>query len=458
MRTTFLLASVLLGAAVLAASPVPSAPDVRSIDIQQQQTEIRTTIGGASGRLPRLAIPAFLLSGADAEVTEAAKTIADVLWKDLEFEREFQMISPQGASQIAPAPADALMYESWSQIGADDVLVGTAQKVGNVLQVDVRVMSVERKISTFAKRYECNVRGARLCAHTIADELHKERFGLDGVARTKLAFTSDRDGERIGGTIEQRSIKEIYISDYDGQRANRVTIRGSLNIAPAWSPDSRSIAYQSYQTGFVDIYVQKLYEVQVALARPGRGTERAQNFLPAWSPDGSRLAFASSRDGNFEIYTVKADGTDLRRLTSHPADDGAPTWSPNGSQIAFTSARGGSNQIYIMSADGGPVTKLTSEPRKADRPTWALDFIAYSAEVPGGVEIKKISLGTREEVQLTNGPGTNESPTIAPNGRHLAFVTTRWGKEQIAIMDIDGKNVRQITFTGNNRYPNWSNR
>jgi TolB protein len=445
---TTLVASVLFAAGVAASAPQP------------QQTEIRTTIGGASGRLPRLAIPLFLVTGTDAELSEAARTLTDVLWKDLEFEREFQMISQSGAAQIAPAPADALVYESWNQIGADDVLVGSVQKTDAGLQVDVRVMSVERKVSTFAKRYTCSVRGVRTCAHTIADELHKERFGLEGVARTKLAFTSDRDGERLGGTIEQRSIKEIYISDYDGQRANRVTIRGSLNIAPSWSPDSRSLAYQSYQTGFVDIYIQKLYEVQVQLARPGRGTDRSQNFLPAWSPDGTRLAFASSRDGNFEIYTVKADGTDLRRLTSHPADDSAPTWSPNGSQIAFTSARGGSNQIYIMSADGGPVTKLTNEPNKADRPTWALDFIAYSAEVPGaGVQIKKISVGTRQEVQLTNGPGNNESPTVAPNGRHIAFVTTRWGnKEQIAIMDADGTNVRQITFTGNNRYPSWSNR
>lgn len=458
MRITTLVASVLLGVALAASAPAPTVPEGTSVRLDPQQTEIRIIIGGPSGRLPRLAIPAFLVSGTEVDLPEAGKILADVLWKDLEFEREFQMITQSGAAQIAPAPADALVYESWNQIGADDVLVGSVQKTDTSLQVDVRVMSVERKTSSFAKRYSCSVRGIRLCAHTIADELHKERFGLDGVARTKFAFTSDRDGERLGGTIEQRSIKEIYISDYDGQRASRVTIRGSLNIAPAWAPDGRAIAYQSYQTGFVDIYIQKLYEVQVQLARPARGTDRSQNFLPAWSPDGTRVAFASSRDGNFEIYTVRADGTDLRRLTSHPADDSAPTWSPNGSQIAFTSARSGSNQIYIMSADGGPVTKLTSEPRKADRPTWALDFVAYSAEVPGGVEIKKINVGTRQEVQLTDGPGTNESPTIAPNGRHIAFVTTRWGKEQIAIMDADGRNVRQITFNGNNRYPSWSNR
>jgi TolB protein len=136
--------------------------------------------------------------------------------------------------------------------------------------------------------------------------------------------------------------------------------------------------------------------------------------------------------------------------------DGAPTWNPTGTQIAFTSDRGGSNQIYIMSADGGPATKLTDEPKKADRPTWALNYIAYSAETSDGVQLKTINVGTRQVVQLTDGPGNNESPTVAPNGRHIAFVTKRGGKEQIAIMDADGKNVRVITSAGSNRYPAWS--
>ena len=458
MRASFFVAMALCGTALAAWAPPLDPTAVISAPLVDQQAEIRTSIGGASGRLPRLAIPAFIMTGADAELQEAAKTLGDVLWKDLEFEREFQMISQAGAAQVPPTPAESLPYDSWNQIGADDVLVGSVVRADTNLQLDVRVMNVERKVATFGKRYTCSLRGVRLCAHTIADELHKERFGLDGVARTKFAFVSDRDGERMGGTIEQRSIKEVYVADYDGFRPSRVTVRGSLNLAPAWSPDSRAIVYQSHQSGFVDIYVQKLYEVQVQLGRPARGTDRAQNFLPAWSPDGTRIAYASSRDGNWEIYIVTVDGTDMRRLTSHPSDDSAPAWSPNGTQIAFTSDRGGSNQIYIMSADGGPATKMTSEARKADRPTWALDFIAYSAEVPGGVEIKKVNVGTRDVVQLTDGPGSNESPTVSPNGRHIAFVTTRWGKEHIAVMDADGKNVRQITFVGNNRYPRWSTR
>jgi TolB protein len=373
------------------------------------------------------------------------------------------MITQTGVAQVPAAPVETLPYDLWKQVSADEVLVGGIRQSGTTFQVDVRVMSVERKVATFARTYPCpsSAKGLRRCAHTIADEWHKERFGLDGVARTRFAFTSDRDGERQNGPVADRAVKEIYVSDYDGHGAMRVSVRGSLNIAPTWAPDGRAIAYQSYQSNFSDFYLQKLDEVQLQLARPGRGSDVAQNYLPDWSPDGSRIAFASSRDGNFEIYVVKVDGSDMRRLTSNQADDNAPAWHPNGTQIAFTSDRTGRNQIYMMSADGGPATQITNEPGDADRPTWStLDYIVYSTTVPGAqVQIKRIKPGSRDVVQLTDGPGNNESPTVAPNGRHIAFVTNRWGgKEQIAVMDIDGRNVRQLTFTGNNKFPRWSHR
>ena len=58
--------------------------------------------------------------------------------------------------------------------------------------------------------------------------------------------------------------------------------------------------------------------------------------------------------------------------------------------------------------------------------------------------------------QLTFGEGTNESPAFAPNGRHLAFTSTRAGKSQIFTIARDGKDLRQITRTGNNYQPDWS--
>ena len=132
MRATFLAASALLGAALAASAPaagVDTTPASRDL----QQTEIRTTLGRASGRLPHLAVPAFIVTGADAELQEAGKTLADVLWKDLEFEREYQMISQSGgAAQVAPAPAEALAFDTWSQLGADEVLVASAEGVKSI--------------------------------------------------------------------------------------------------------------------------------------------------------------------------------------------------------------------------------------------------------------------------------------------------------------------------------------
>ena len=178
------------------------------------------------------------------------------------------------------------------------------------------------------------------------------------MARTKLTCASDRDGERLTGTIENRTVKEIYIADYDGENQRRVTAGRTLNGFPSWSPDARSIAYVSWRLGQPKIFISHIYDGTLDEITKGPG----ENYLPAWSPDGTRIAFSSTRDGNAEIYVANKDGSNARRLTNNPAIDTTPTWSPNGTEIAFTSDRSGSPQIYLMSADGlGVVQRLTAE-------------------------------------------------------------------------------------------------
>lgn len=467
------LAIAAVGAMLVCLPAFPSgAPvwtfEIPSVPVGQQQAEVAISLKSGDGRLPLLAVPEFIVSNNDADTKSAAGTVAQVLFDDLEFEREFAMIARTAAAQVPVAPADALPYSTWNELGADYVLVGTVSRAEATLSVEIRIMHVERKASVFGKRYACPARDPRYCAHTVADEVHKELFNTDGVARTKLAFASDRDGERVGGTIEQRSIKEIYISDYDGGKPTRLTPHRSLNISPAWSPDNRYLAYTSYASGFPDVVLQSVYEARPA-TRPAKGTASAQNFLPAFSPDGTRIAYASSRDTNekggrnWEIYTMRVDGSDVRRLTFHPGTDSAPTWSPDGQKIAFTSDRAGNNHLYVMSADGGPIEKLPTGSGNTDRPTWSpapFNYIAYTAEVsPGVSQVRMFDLVTRQVTTLTAAlNGTNESPSVAPNGRHIAFVTTHWGKEHIAIIGRDGKLERRVTTSGNNDYPNWSRR
>ncbi len=209
--------------------------------------------------------------------------------------------------------------------------------------------------------------------------------------------------------------------------------------------------------GAGQIFISNIF--QATIEEVTKGDKIGENWLPAWSPDGSRIAFTSTRDGNPEIYVANRDGSNVKRLTNNPAIDISPTWSPSGTQIAFTSNRTGAIQIYVISADGiGTAQRVTTE-AYCDRATWSpapYNELAYASQNGPGFDIHLMDLATRHVTALTFGEGTNESPAFSPNGRHIAFVSTRAGKAQIFTVSRDGKFVRQITKTGNNEMPDWS--
>ncbi len=443
-------------AVLLAGSPRTDAPAPQQPPAQQQ--ELQLTISGSQGALPHFAVPDFIALSTDAETTAAAKLIGQVLWDDLDFEREYDMVPRDTYASIPPARSlSDVPFDRWRELGVDGLVIGAVQKNGDALRVEVRLFRVSTRESIFGKEYSGSAANPRMFAHTIADEIFQRQSQLRGVARTKLAFATDRDGQRVGDTVEARNVKEIYISDYDGANQRRVTTNRRLNITPAWTPDARGIAYTSYRRGYPDIFIALIY--QGTQEEPTRG--RGQNFLPAWSPDGTRLAFMSTRDGNPEIYTMNRDGSGLRRLTNHPSIDVTPTWAPSGMQVAFVSDRSGSPQIYVVGADGLGLSRITSE-SYCDRPTWSpapFNEIAYTSRTgPGVHDIKVMDLATRQVRQLTFGDGSNESPAFAPNGRHLAFSSTRsrGGTRQIYTIARTGRDLRQITKVGNNEMPDWS--
>ena len=422
----------------------------------QQPGEIGVSITLTGGAAPRLAVPDFIAATPDLKTPAA--TIAQVLWDDLRFEREYDLIPRASYAPITPAASmETVPFAQWQELGANVVLIGSVRQNASSLTVQVRLFDVPSQRSVWAKEYTAAASNPRGFAHTIADELHKDTRSLTGVARTKLAFASDRDGERARGTVEQRNIKEIYVADYDGENQRRVTVNRSLAINPSWSADGRAIAYTSYRRGYPDIYVSYIY--QGKMDQPTGGTDRVHNFLPAFSPDGSRLAFMTNRDGNMEIYTVGRDGSNLRRVTNNPGNDSTPTWSPAGNQIAFTSDRSGSPQIYIVDADGlGQPRRVTSE-SWADRATWSpapYNEIAYAGRTGPGFDIKIFSLEQGQIRVVTDGTGSNESPAWSPNGRHLAFASTRAGRTHIFTIARDGRDLRQVTKAGNNVQPSWS--
>lgn len=89
---------------------------------------------------------------------------------------------------------------------------------------------------------------------------------------------------------------------------------------------------------------------------------------PQVSPDGRLIAFvltsldAETNESKADLWLVDADGTNLRRLTSHPAKDGNPRWAPDGRTVWFVSSRSDTSQVWRIPVDGGEAEQVTDLP------------------------------------------------------------------------------------------------
>ena len=265
------------------------------------------------------------------------------------------------------------------------------------------------------------------------------------MARTKLTFSSDRDREKVTGTVENRDVKEIYIADYDGANQRRITVNRALNIMPTWSPDGRAIAYTSYARGFPTIFISLIYE-----GRRLEPTTRGHAELAAG-------VVARRHEDRVHVEPRRQPGAlrhEPRRLGRAAADEqpghrhDADAGRRPASQIAFTSDRSG------VAGDLRDGRRRAEPPPDLDGLVLRSRDVVAGAVQRDGVRLQDgpglrhqglTSSPTGETRQITFGEGSNESPAYSPNGRHLAFTSTRAGKVQIFTIGRDGKGLRQIT-------------
>jgi TolB protein len=398
------------------------------------------------------AVPECVPKSPDSASREACHTFSQVLKADIQFEDIVDFV-PEGLLQAIPAQnADAPNLKDYQSIGASYLVTTRAEVVGSEMNVEAKVYFVATGQNILAKRYSGKAENPRLFAHQASDDI----MGLTtikGVARSKIAFVSDRD------STKDKRTKELYIVDYDGFNPRRVTVNRSLNILPAWSPDGRTLAYVSYRQGSPDIYLAAIYEGKSTNLTSGKGF---QAFAPAWSPDGTKVAYASNRSGNMEIWISNADGSGAHKITASAGSNTAPCWSPTGQEIAFTSSRSGAPQIYLMDSEGLNVRRLTTVGSYNDAPAWnpskLYGEIAYTSRLEGAsFEVAVIDLASRQVRQVTEGRGSCEYPAWAPNGRHLVFACNHAGTWQLTVSDRDGRTVRTIPAgPGSNAQPDWS--
>jgi TolB protein len=392
-------------------------------------------------------IPIAVLDIYDESGSASLRTTAlDVLQADLRRSHIFDVVDANKLDLQVKGnmePAEELRKRA-GVFGLSGLVWAKIQRKGKDIVLSGRLYDAPTGTRLSSKEYFGNEETFRRMVHTFADEIVSRFTGEKGIARSRIAFVSDKT----------RS-KELYVMEYDGQNPLKVTADRSICLSPAWSSDGKILAYVSYRDRNPDLFA---LDTDTGKRWKLSGSE-GLNISPAWSPNGKRIALALSKDGSAEIYTIGRDGKDLERLTYGASDNVSPSWAPNGRELVFTSGRAGTPQLYVMSADGADVRRITFEGKYNASPNWSPrgDRIVFASQAGGLFKIATVNPDGSDFRILTGGPGSDENPSWSPSGRQIVFSSNREGKFNIYIMNADGTDIERITKNdANYTSPAWS--
>jgi TolB protein len=413
-----LLGTILLAAILIVSSHFAGAASA---------TSMAPDDSGASGKfvLLRLAVP-------------AGDQVGDILRRDAKLSAFFEVIDRRSIP-AALVKAKGFNRDGWLQLGAGAVIKNA--KLGN--QIKFQLYDLGRGTKPVLTR-GFPASDQRKAAHRFMNEVIKFYTGIPGVFGSRIAFVRTRRSPIV--------TKNVYTMEMDGGNVASVTNNRSLNILPSIGPGGQ-VLFTSYAKRNPDLWMSK-----------GGGPTRVSkypglNLGGAMSPSGGSIAVTLSKDGNSEIYTVDMGGNIKARLTKNRAIDGSPSWSPGGNQIAFVSNRAGSPQIYRMSASGGGARRVTKKGTYNQTPDWspgkgeAANWIAYAGRAGSKYDCFKVNVKSGKVVRLTQGGGRHADPTWAPDGRLIAFSSSRGG---IFVANKDGNNQTQVMKAGST--PDWGPR
>jgi TolB protein len=221
-----------------------------------------------------------------------------------------------------------------------------------------------------------------------ADDGKNRQVVFDDPAQNAVAPVWSPSGDRIAfglGAYNRGSRagaeSHVVVIGPDGSGLRVLTSAGHGNYGfPSWAPDGKRLVFRSAQGQSKGLAIVESESGKITPLTSGAWND---NF-PAWSPQGDLIVFASDRDGDWELYTIRPDGRDLKRLTRTPGNDAHPAWSPDGRWIAFASARGGfkdeiargvggaqgAGDIFVMRADGTDVRRLTDDASEEATPAF----------------------------------------------------------------------------------------
>lgn len=177
------------------------------------------------------------------------------------------------------------------------------------------------------------------------------------------------------------------------------------------------------------------------------------DWQPADSPDGTVVAYVSddlsTGTGELRLYAM-IGAVDQAVPLAGLIEPEVPTFTSDGQAIVFAGrfASPADWDVYRVSLDGTGLVNLTQAPATDERrPSLSPDgrWLAFDSDRSGNDEIFLLDLETRQVTQLTDHPALDRLPSFSPDGRSILFRSERDGNSEIYRMARDGTAPTRLT-------------
>jgi len=193
-----------------------------------------------------------------------------------------------------------------------------------------------------------------------------------------------------------------------------------------------------------------VFAIALAVTTTGASPQEPIKFMMSPHAHGDLITFSYQGD----IWIVNRDGTPIRRITNHIAQDGSPRFSPDGRSIAFSSNRLGNTDVYLVPVEGGEPEQITFHTTGDNVEGWTRDgrimFATTRGSHPFFSPLHTVSPEGDLPVPMDLDQARNAA--LSPDGRFLVFnrtsvSTSRKGQKGNRTTDIWIKDREAGTFT-----------
>lgn len=387
--------------------------------------EEEVNVSGKGFTLLRLAVP-------------AGDEVGNVVRRDAQISAGFEVVDRRSLPAALVKEA-GFNRDEWNKVGAQAVIKNAV--VGNQIKFQLYDLAKGSK-PVLSKGFPSG--DSRKAAHMFMNEVINYYTGIPGVFGSRIAFVRTQRNPLV--------TKNIYTAEMDGGNVSGVTSNRSLNILPSLGPGGQ-VVFTSYAKRNPDLWISSGGAPTRVSKFPGL------NLGGVMAPGGGTIALTLSKDGNSELYTIDTGGNVKARLTNNAGIDGSPSWSGAGNQLAFVSNRAGGPQVYRMAAGGGGAKRVTMKGDYNQTPDWsqgsgaAAEWITYAGRAGGGFDVFAVNVKSGSVKRLSQGSGRNTDPSYAPDGRLVAWSSSRGG---IVVANEDGNNQIEVVKAGST--PDWGPR